>query len=736
MIIDIKKIKRSFCLQNTQSSCGLACLVSASKLYGKSINEEQLKIGSGTTIEGTSFLGLRDVARELGFDSDGYNGDIRSLKTIKTLAILHIINENQQPHFILYYGYEQKTNRHIIGDPAKGIQYYTEELLDSIWVTKTLLTLEPNSKFIKDNNSDSHQRWVFLERLISPDAHLLLITFFLSLFTSLLGFSTALFTQKLIDEVLPSKNVYTLFSYIFLYLFIIIAGISLSYFRDILIIRHTKLFHSRLITTFLNKIFSLPISFFNSMRIGEIISRMKETERIQGAIVALINSTIVECMTLFFSILILMYYNIGIALVAALSIPVMIVISKYFSIVIKNKQRELMTSYADFEAYAIESISGIQCIKNYIQESYFINKLSSQYYITQETAKRLGNMSSGYDLSINLVGSIFSVIAMFIGAYYVITGKMEVGELFAIIMILSLTIATTINIISAVIHIQESIVAFERLHDIMSSHNEKQIIPSGEDLMKESDSESHSLELRGVSFNYPGKLELLRNITMKISTGEFVTLFGDIGTGKSTLLYLIQKFYPIKTGEICFDDNNIDKYSIVSWRSCLSVVAQNTKIFMGTVADNITMFHPEEINRLRQLCIDYELSCFLEQDSVLNLFNTLSENGINLSGGQKQLIGFVRALFTNSHILVLDEPTASMDKFNELMMMNILKRIKEEKIILMITHKPEIAQKTDRIYVLNDNHVVDVGTHEELIKRKNIYSKYHALLFENSITNK
>lgn len=731
MIVDIKKIKHSFCLQHTQSSCGLACLVSASKLYGKDINEEQLKISTGTTIEGTTFLGLRDAARELGFDSNGYEGDIQSLKALNTLAILYITNANRLPHFILYYGYDQKKEEFIIGDPAIGIQYYTEELLTSVWETRTLLTLAHNSELKKDDTNYSYQRRTFLKGLISPDGHLLLMTFFLSLFTSLLGFTTALFTQKLIDDVLPEKNVYTLFSFISLYLIIIIIGIFLSFFRDILIIRHTKLFNNRLIATFLGKIFSLPMSFFNSMRIGEVISRMKETERIQGAIVVLINSTIVECMTLFFSILLLMYYNIEIAFIAALSIPVMIVVSRYFSIVIKNKQRELMTNYADFEAYAVESISGIQCIKNYVCESFFTEKLESQYYVTQETAKHLGKFSSGYDLIINILGSVFSIIAMSLGAYYVMTEKLELGQLFAIITILSLTIATTINIISVIIHIQESIVAFERLHDIMSSQEEKRIVPNGEHSMKEAIKEFHFLELCDVSFSYPGKIELLHNLNMKICTGEFVTLFGDVGTGKSTLLYLIQRFYPIKNGEIIFDGDNINKYTIASWRSYLSVVSQNTKIFMGTVADNITMFHPEETSRLKKLCAEYELNSFLDSSSALNLFNNLSENGINLSGGQKQLIGFVRALFTNSHILVLDEPTASMDKSNELIMMNILQKIKREKIILMITHKPEIAKKTDKIFVLNENHVIDAGTHEELIVRENTYSKYHSLLFEN-----
>lgn len=729
MRIKLSKIEQSFQLQQSQNSCGLACIISIAKLYGKTVNEEQLKINSGTTIEGTTVLGLREAARSINFVADGFKGDIKTLKELDCLVILHTINENIFTHFVVCYGYNPKSCQFVIGDPAKGVCFYSEEELKIIWKSNILLTIRPNSHFFKDDTTYRNEKKLLLRKLISPDISFLLATFLLSIITSLVGFSTAIFSQKLIDNILPSKKIEVLFLYIILYLVIVLVGIFLSYSRDILIIKQTKGFNTRLVFTFLEKIFSLPVYFFNSMRVGEVVARMKETERIQGAIISLINSTLVELMTFLFAIVILAYYNIEIALITVLLIPIIMMITKYFSIKIRKRQKELMVTYANFEVHAIDNISGIQCIKNYIKESFFRDKLQSQYVITQETAKNLGVISSIYDMIINVLAVVFSTIAIYIGSYNVILGNLKTGELFAIITILSLTIGTSVNIISAIVHIQESIVAFERLHEVLSADNELKIISKGDkETVCQTKKEIHNIELVNVSFNYPGKMDLLNNINMKINTGEIATLFGDIGTGKSTLLYLIQRFYPIKNGNIYFDGIDINECQIDNWRSHLSVVSQHTKLFIGSIAENITMFDEEKINNIEKYCTDMGLNCFLEPGPI-HLFNTINENGINLSGGQKQLIGFARAIFNDSPIIILDEPTSSMDKSTEALMIQILEKIKVNKIIIMITHKPEIARRSNKIFVLENKQIVTHGTHNELIQQDNTYSRYYSMLF-------
>lgn len=140
------------------------------------------------------------------------------------------------------------------------------------------------------------------------------------------------------------------------------------------------------------------------------------------------------------------------------------------------------------------------------------------------------------------------------------------------------------------------------------------------------------------------------------------------------------------------------------------------------------MFDEDKTNKLKEFCIDMGLNCFIEP-GPMHLFNTINENGINLSGGQKQLIGFTRAIFNDSKIIILDEPTSSMDKSTEVLMIQILEKIKINKIIIMITHKPEIARKSDKIFILENKQILTHGTHDELIQQDNTYSKYYSMLF-------
>ena len=424
------------------------------------------------------------------------------------------------------------------------------------------------------------------------------------------------------------------------------------------------------------------------------------------------------------SILFLMYYNIVIAGIAALSLPLLILISRHFARLIKKRQKELLDGYADFETFSLESISGMKFIKNFIREDFFKKRLLSKYTATMETGQLLGKATIGYDLFISTLGSAFSVIAIAVGAYYVMVGNLEVGELFAI-----MTISTTISIISVVVRIQESLVSLDRLQDIVDVSEEENTTVDNDMVHLNSKSGDSTLILRNVSFNYPGKLPLLDEINLAARTGEIITLFGDIGEGKSTLLYLIQRFYSAKKGLITFDGININDYPINSWRKNLGIVSQSTKIFMGSVAENITLFKSNVSRDLNRTLSELGLSCFLNE-GPLNLLNSLNENGANLSGGQIQLIGFARALYSNAPILILDEPTSSMDKQNEFLMMEILNKIKRDKIIIMITHKPELAKKTDKIHVLQNGRIQTAGSHAELIESVNSYSKAFQNLFE------
>ena len=224
-------------------------------------------------------------------------------------------------------------------------------------------------------------------------------------------------------------------------------------------------------------------------------------------------------------------------------------------------------------------------------------------------------------------------------------------------------------------------------------------------------------------------MTLLENLNIKVGTGSFVSIFGSIGSGKTTLTDLLQRNYVPHSGEILFQGIDIKNYQLSQWRSYLGVVSQYTKIFIGTVADNITMFKSVSTEDVSIFCKELGLEQFLQDDN-LNLYNMLDENRNNLSGGQRQLIGIARALYKSPEIQIIDEPTASMDKVNEMQVLSLLQRLKNRMAILMITHKPEIARMTDCIYVLDKNTFLQHEDHHTLMQSTDLYSRaYETLLY-------
>ena len=521
--------------------------------------------------------------------------------------------------------------------------------------------------------------------------------------TALISLATAVFVQALVDTILPQKNIKLLMLYILIYGMVVLLSQLASYANSRFIITQNILFNVRIIRMLLKKIFQLPKSFFSMIKTGEIISRINDTEKIQGSIILLVNSIFIELLIMSFSILILFYYDWSIALTTAFSIPFLAVFSYLYSKKINLHQKKLMNEYAALETYSIDMISGMTCIKSYQKEHVFFRRLLFFYKNTQKRGRDLKVANANFDLYIGTLSSIFSIMAIMLSSYYVTIGRIQLGVLFAIVTISTMIIQASIKISSYIVDIKEGNTAVH-----MCSQNE--------------------LECRNVSFRYPGQMTLLENLNIKVGTGNFISIFGSVGSGKTTLTDLLQRNYVPYSGEILFQGTDIKNYQLSQWRSYLGVVSQYTKIFIGTVADNITMFKSVSIEDVSIFCKELGLEQFLQDDN-LNLYNMLDENGNNLSGGQRQLIGIARALYKSPEILIIDEPTASMDKVNEMQVLSLLQRLKNRMAILMITHKPEIARMTDCIYVLDKNTFLQHGDHHTLMQSTNLYSRAYEALF-------
>jgi ATP-binding cassette subfamily B protein len=382
MEINLKQIRKNHILQRYQSDCGVACLLSIIQYYGGSGSIERLRELSGTTTQGTTLFGLYQTAEQMGFEASGVRGEIRELKNNEVPVVLHFLYEDGLEHYVVYYGYNAE-NGFLISDPANEVKYLTEEELDLYWKKRFCLILSPNQNFITTKATNAKKRKLFIQ-LLKDDYKLLFFTVLIGMCIALLGMAMSVFSQKLIDNILPSHNIHKLISGIILLSILLIFRIGFMVLREFIIIKQSRDFNNRVNTNFFKNIVQLPKIFFDNRKIGELVARLNDTHRIQDVIKSIISSTLLDSMICIISIVLLWIYSWEIALVSITSLPI------YFYLIYRNRkkiifsQKSIMQAYASNESNYIATIQGIATVKNDNKQDFFEKSSINIYHNFQD----------------------------------------------------------------------------------------------------------------------------------------------------------------------------------------------------------------------------------------------------------------------------------------------------------------------------------------------------------------
>jgi len=696
-----KELRKIFTRQHGEFACGLACLSMIVKYYGGYVRQEDLRNISGTSLAGTSLLGLYQAAEKLHFTSEAYEADADSLKTIQSPVILHIIKNQRLEHYVVYFGFEN--NKFIIGDPAESaVSYWTEKELIDCWKSKALLLLTPATDFVRlDSERKEKQQW--LKKIIREDMPILTVAFILGVIIAALGLATAVFSQKLIDDLLPSKNYEKIIVGILLFFVLLVARSGLNFLRNVFMLRQTRSMNNRLIDYFFSKILYLPKFFFDSTKTGEIIVRMNDSRRIQQTISHIVGNVLIDALTLLFSIGFLLFYSWQMALIASACIPFFILLVILYNRKIMESQRKVMISNAQVEGHLIDLIQGVNDIKSTNKQPLFKQSIQVIYGLFQQYGYQLGLLSSQYGLITQIISITTTVILIIAGVFAILNNQLTLGELMAVITIGNIIISSTANLSVVNIRLQEAGVAFDRFYEFLKvepEFNPEEIHDN--EIYNTRDKGDIYLQIKDLSFRFAGRKKLFENISMEINRGEIVTLLGEVGSGKSTLIRILQRFYTPESGEIIFNEKSITEYPIPLWRKQVGVVSQHTKIFNGNVFENICLGnYIEEAEAIILFCKEYGFNTFF--DALPQGLNTLlGEDGIHISGGQQQLIALARTLYRHPTLLLLDEPTSAMDTQTERFVINLLKERADQFAILMVTHRMYLADISTRVYRLEN----------------------------------
>ena len=711
-------LNKTFTLQHDQTDCGVACLLSLVRYYGGDQSLEKLRELSGTSKEGTTLLGLYQTANQIGFDAEGCEADIQSLIEHGEPVILHIVLEKQLNHYVVCYGYANE--QFIIGDPARGIVHYSKEELEPLWQTKTCLTLSPNANFVKTKTNQKN-KWKWFVALLKKDRKLLAFSVVLGLIIATLGLAMAIFSQRLIDDILPSEDMRRLVAGIILLAFLLFVRVGMDVIRNLFLIRQTYDFNKRIIDKFYSSLLSLPKPFFDTRKTGELVARLNDTQRVQRVLISIVGGTAIDMLTVLVSFAVLFFYAWHVGVISLVSLPFYFLLIYTFNKRIIEAQRGVMQGYAMSESNFITTMQGIATIKNSNRIPFFrkLNQLIYGGY--QDKIVRLGKINVRLSALSGIFGVAFLVVVLSYTSFLVLNEQMRLGELMAILGISGMLLPAVAGLALIAIPINEAKVAFNRMYEFASLKPEE----SGE----VSDTDFRTMEVQHLAFRFAGQKQLLKDISLTVEKGECVAIVGESGCGKSTFVQVLQKFYPFESGTVTINKNTqLQDLKTDDWRTIVGVVPQDIAVFNGNVIDNILLGQEDTPENIEKFVVENGFMPFIQ--SLPQGFATiLGEEGINLSGGQKQLLALMRALYRKPQLLILDEFTSGMDRKTEQFAIQLLNKLKTHTAILFVSHRlHSLKNIADRIYIFENGIVSHSGTHEQLMKSENFYSEYWRLV--------
>jgi ABC-type bacteriocin/lantibiotic exporter with double-glycine peptidase domain len=720
-LFSIKPTKLDFIIvtQQDQKDCGVACLLSIIRYYGGDYDFERLRRLSGTSITGTTLLGLYQAAQATGFDAQGCEADIEALLAHPSPCILHVLLEKNLQHYVVFFGKKETNGKLllIIGDPAKGMMYITPDKLERIWQSKACLVLTPNETFQKKKDINRSKKQWFQE-LVKPDIPLLLIAAAIGIAISALGLTMAIFSQRLIDDFLPNKlhnKLYTGIGFVFL---LLITKESLGVIRTQLLLRQSKEFNLRIVKDFFSRLLYLPKPFFDTRKIGELTARLHDTNRIQRVVSLILGNALLDSIVVMVTLLFVFSYSLTSGLITLAALPIFFLLIYRSNKRIIEAQRNTMAGYAMTESNYISTLQGIEPVKNHNKEYLFSVTNNAIYNQYQSAIFRLGQIQMRLSLVANVFAAFLLCGLLFFLSYQVLHNQLKAGELMAVMGMVGSLLPSVANLALLSIPINEAHIAFNRMYEFAG-------IKPPENGQTEL-TELKQLEVKNISFRYPGRRSVLQNVSFEVNKGEIIALMGENGCGKSTMVQLLMQHYTPENGGVLINGSTMfSDIQIYNWKKIVALVPQQVHIFNGTVLENIAFddsaTKPQEVLTFLS---EYGFSPFI--DSLAQSYMTLvGEEGINLSGGQKQMIAFARALYHKPKLLILDEATASMDRESEQFVLKLLTQLKSSMGIIFITHRLHVLKSfCDRIYILENGETIVSGNHDTLLLSNNLYSQY------------
>lgn len=700
--------------QHDITDCGAACLATVSKQYGLKLPISKIREIAGTDKEGTSAYGMVKAAEELGFTAKGVKGNQEAFFTdIPLPAIAHVVIDGKLQHYVVIHKITKK--QVIIADPSKGIVKYTPEDFFQIW-TGILILLVPSTSFEKDDmTKGTLSRFL---QLLYPQKSILVNIFLASLLITILGIVASFYFRFILDDVVSNSLRGSLriisIGVIILYIFKAI----LEYFRNHLMLYLSLKLDIPLILGYYQHLLSLPMNFFGSRKVGEIISRFMDASKIREAISGATLTIMIDTFMAIFGGIVLYIQNPTLFALTVLIYLVYGIVVFSYNKPIKNINEKIMEENAEVTSYLVESLSGIETIKSYNSERKSQYKTENLFLIFLNSVFKNGALSNGQQTLAGAISSIGQIVILWVGTLNVLNGEMTIGQLITFSVLVGYFSTPIKNLIDLQPTMQTAIVAAERLSEILELSPEKD---EQEEKRIKHISLQNPITVSSLNFRYGTRKLVLEGINMTIEPGQKVALIGESGSGKTTLIKLLMRLYDWEQGEIYLGDYNIKDINLKTLRDKIAYISQDTHLFSGTIRENLMLGNENAtLEEIVEACKLSRADEFINQ-MPLRYESMLDENGANLSGGQKQRLAIARALLKKPDILIMDEATSNLDSITEKAIEDTIDNLPGSITLIIIAHRLSTVMNSDKIFVMKDGKIIEEGSHRNLMENQNTY---------------
>ena len=708
--------KKHYRPQMDQMDCGVASLAMVFGYFGSYYSLASLRELAKTTTNGTTALGLVKVAEELGFETQAIQADM-SLFDLPDLTfpfIVHVLKEGELLHYYVVTG-RDKENIYI-ADPDPGIRLtkLSLERFEKEW-TGTSIFMAPSPNY-KPHQEKRQGLTSFLPILINQKG--LIINIILATFlVTLINIVGSYYLQSIIDTYVPNQASSTL-SIISICLVIVYALQQiLSFAQDYLLIVLGQRLSIDVILSYIKHAFHLPMSFFATRRTGEIVSRFTDANSIIDVLASTVISIFLDISTVLIISIILFLQNSNLFFISLLGLPIYAVIIFAFMKPFEKMNRDTMEANATLSSSVIEDINGIETIKSLASEKTRYQKIDREFVDYLKKSFTYSRAESQQKALKKLAQLFLNVCILWMGANLVMDGKMSLGQLITYNTLLFYFTNPLENIINLQSKLQTAQVANNRLNEVYLVNSEFEEQKMVEDLsMVQGD-----MTFKKVHYKYDYGQDILSDINLTIKHGSKIAFVGVSGSGKSTLAKMMVNFYNPSQGEIRLGDMNLNQIDKKSLRQHINYLPQQPYVFNGTILENLLLGAKEGTTR-EDILRAVELAEIREdiERMPLNYQTELTSDGTGISGGQRQRIALARALLTDAPILILDEATSSLDILTEKRIVDNLMNL--DKTLIFIAHRLTIAERTEKVVVLDRGKIVEEGNHADLLAQNGFYA--------------